>query len=141
MISYAQNCEDVLLNRVFPHDHQGFYIDVGASQPTTASITAHFYNRGWRGINIEPSCSFGQLLPARKGDVNLQLALSNQCGSATLFEFPDAPGLSTFSQALADFSIAKHAFRCVRRPVAVSTLADVCRDHVRRPIDFLSIDV
>jgi|SRR5579872_650965 len=141
MISYAQNFEDVLLDRIFPADHRGFYIDVGASHPTTGSVTAHFYNRGWRGINVEPSCSFEHLARARTRDVNLQLALSDQPGSATFYEFPDAPGLSSFCSELADVAVARFGFRCLRRPVTRATLAQVCREHVTGPIDFLTIDV
>jgi FkbM family methyltransferase len=141
MISYGQNGEDVLLNRLFPADHKGFYIDVGASHPTVGSVTAHFYARGWQGINVEPSCSYGQMVQARPRDTNLQLALSNQPGMATFHEFPEAAGLSTFTPDLADFAVTKFGFRCVRRTVVVSTLAEICREHVRKPIDFLSVDV
>lgn len=141
MISYAQNCEDVLLNRLFPEDYRGFYVDVGASHPTTGSVTAHFYSRGWCGINVEPSCSYEHLVRGRPRDINLQLAISNQPGTATFHEFPEAPGLSSFSPEMAEISIDRLGFRCVRRPVIVATLAEVCREHVRRPIDFLSIDV
>jgi FkbM family methyltransferase len=141
MISYASNREDVLLNRLFPADHRGFYVDVGACYPCLGSLTAHFYARGWRGINIEPSASFGLFAEARTGDVNLQVAMSNRAGSATFYEFPDAPGLSTFSRELAEVGATKSGFRCNPRTVAVATFADVCRQHVRRQIDFLSIDV
>ena len=54
MISYAQNQEDVLLRREFPDCTNGFYIDVGANDPVWDSVTKHFYDRGWHGINIEP---------------------------------------------------------------------------------------
>src|SRR5207248_1009091 len=133
MISYGQNSEDVLLNRLFPADYKGFYIDVGASHPTVGSVTAHFYAQGWQGINIEPSCSYSQIAQARPRDTNLQLALSNQPGMATFHEFPEAAGLSTFTPDLADFAVMKFGFRCVRRAVAVSTLAEICREHVRQP--------
>ncbi len=54
MISYAQNQEDVLLNRVFQGLSDGFYIDVGANDPVVDSVTKLFYDRGWTGINVEP---------------------------------------------------------------------------------------
>jgi len=54
MVSYAQDAEDVMLQRAFPRDYRGFYIDAGASDPVQFSVTKHFYDRGWRGINIEP---------------------------------------------------------------------------------------
>jgi len=141
MISYGQNREDVLLNRLFPADYKGFYIDVGANHPTQDSVTAHFYSRGWQGINVEPSSCYDQVAQARKRDINLQVAVSNRTGDATLHEFPTAPGLSTFSAALAEDAIARFGCRCVKRQVPVLTLAEVCRRHVRGPIDFLSVDV
>jgi hypothetical protein len=53
-ISYAQNYEDVMLWRALKHVQHGFYIDVGANDPTDDSVTKAFYVRGWRGINVEP---------------------------------------------------------------------------------------
>lgn len=141
MISYSQNCEDVLLNRLFPEGHRGFYVDVGACHPTTGSVTAHFYAQGWSGINVEPSCNHDLLARQRPRDVNLQLAISDKTGTAEFYEFPDAPGVSTFDRDLAEFARAELGHPCAPRTVPVATLADICRDHARRPIDFLSIDV
>ena len=45
MISFAQNGEDVLIDRVFP-DPKGYYIDVGACHPVRDSVTHYFYSRG-----------------------------------------------------------------------------------------------
>jgi len=53
-ISYAQNMEDVMLYRALKNIHQGFYIDVGAGDPTIDSVAKAFYDMGWSGINIEP---------------------------------------------------------------------------------------
>ena len=141
MISYAQNREDVLLNRLFAADYKGFYIDVGANHPILGSVTAHFYSRGWRGINIEPSCSYSQVAGARTGDLNLQVALSNQSGTATFYEFPDATGMSTLGPEAAAIGAAKLGYQCVPRTGPVTTLAQVCRDHALEHIDFISIDV
>ena len=55
MTSYADNFEDVLLQRAFELDARGFYIDVGAYAPVEHSVTKQFYDRGWRGINVEPN--------------------------------------------------------------------------------------
>jgi hypothetical protein len=43
MISYAQNHEDVLLERCFGTQQSGFYVDVGAWEPVLHSVTQHFY--------------------------------------------------------------------------------------------------
>ena len=52
LVSYAQHGEDILLHRLFPEGHRGFYLDVGANHPTLHSVTKHFYDRGWRGVNL-----------------------------------------------------------------------------------------
>lgn len=53
-ISYAQNFEDVRLWRALKQFEHGFYIDVGANDPSHDSVTKAFYDHGWHGINVEP---------------------------------------------------------------------------------------
>lgn len=138
IVSYAQNGEDVLLDRALRAQPFGFYIDVGPSDPVIDSVTKMFYDRGWRGINVEPGAIFARLAAARPRDTNIQTALSDRSGSRPFYEFPDAAGLSTLS---ADARAIQTA-RCVQRTIPVTTLADVCRQHASdRTIDFLKIDV
>ncbi|HVX15592.1 MAG TPA: FkbM family methyltransferase [Pirellulales bacterium] len=136
-ISYAQNGEDVLLDRALKGRADGFYIDVGANDPVVGSVTKTFYDRGMRGINIEPGRIFDKLVRARPGDTNLQLALSDREGECTFYEFPDNDGLSTVSTEVR----AVHDCSCVERSVPTATLAGVCEKYVPGTIDFLKIDV
>jgi len=142
MTSYAQNHEDVLLARLFPRGLTGFYIDVGANDPISNSITKHFYDLGWKGINVEPALEpFERLVAARERDVNLNIGLSDKPGSLTFFEFPpELVAVSTFSAAQAEWH-RDNGFPAVERTVEVKTLADVCEEHVDGPIDLLSVDV
>ena len=55
MVSYSQNYEDVVLSRVVAGPEPGFYVDVGATDPRRHSNTKTFYDRGWRGLNLEPN--------------------------------------------------------------------------------------
>lgn len=137
MVSYAQNGEDVLLRRALGSLSNGFYIDVGANDPVAHSVTKHFYDRGWSGINIEPGRVFARLARARPRDVNLQVALSNHRGESTFYEYPEAHGRSTLSEEVA----ASVSFARLERKVPLWTLAEVCRQYVERTIDFLKIDV
>ena len=138
IVSYAQNGEDVLLDRAFRAQPLGFYIDVGANDPVIDSVTKMFYDRGWCGINIEPGAIFTRLAAARPRDTNIRTALSDRSGSRVFYEFPEAGGLSTLS---ADARAIQTA-RCVQRTIPVTTLADVCRQHASdRTVDFLKIDV
>ena len=76
MISYAQNFEDVMIARLFDAGYRGFYVDIGAAHPEFLSVTRHFYDQGWSGINVEPSLRFHPLLcAARPNDINLQCAI------------------------------------------------------------------
>jgi FkbM family methyltransferase len=140
MVSYAQNAEDVLLRRVFPGGTTGFYLDVGANDPVYQSVTKHFYESGWRGINVEPEAdAFTRLRADRPRDVNLNVGLSDRRGSLTFYEAAASLGWSTFSPAQAE-EMRRRGFEVVERPVPVTTLAEVCAAHVDGPIDFLKVD-
>lgn len=141
MISYSQNQEDVVLRRAFPDGRPGFYVDVGAHDPVESSVTKHFYDQGWRGVNVEPlSGLHARLVAARPRDVNLNIGLSDHAGELAFFECTDTPSLSTFS---ADEAAARRAagHTIHEHAVPVTTLAEICERHVAGAIDFLSVDV
>jgi hypothetical protein len=56
MVSYAASAEDVVLHRALCRGRVGVgrYVDVGASSPYLSSVTRHFYDAGWSGIDVEP---------------------------------------------------------------------------------------
>jgi FkbM family methyltransferase len=140
MISYAQNCEDVLLRRIFPDLTHGFYIDVGANDPVSHSVTKHFYDRGWHGINIEPiPIVYEALCAQRERDINLNLGVSNREGFLTFYGAPSVPCWSVSQDVLrGNFGI--DPAQIVARDVPVSTLEAICEQHADRTIDFLKID-
>lgn len=143
MISYAQNAEDVVLNRAFAREDAGFYIDVGASDPTVDSVTKHFYDHGWSGINIEPAqIARDALLEARPRDLTLGVGLGRTPGEATFYEMPfQLTGCSSFSPEIAA-RFREDGWVATPRSVELTTLAQVCEEHVgERPIAFLKIDV
>ena len=78
---------------------KGFYIDVGANDPTKDSVTKFFYDRGWHGINIEPlSDKCALLAEKRPRDINLCIGLGNERGKLDIFPHG---GLTTFSEKIA----------------------------------------
>lgn len=141
-VSYAQNFEDVMLWRALAKVERGFYIDVGASEPYADSVTAAFYERGWRGINIEPmSGPFGRLVEARPEDVNLEIAIENKRTAARYFAVDGGNGISTGVKSLAD-SYRDSNWDVSQVTVAVTKLSDICEKYVGdRSIHFLKIDV
>jgi FkbM family methyltransferase len=140
--SYAQNFEDVTLWRAFKLFGPGFYIDIGANHPTRDSVTRALYERGWRGINVEPVQHYYQLLcEARPDDVNLCVAVGNQESEFAFFELPDS-GLSTLSSEVAQKLRAEGA-PLIERTVTTRTLTSICEEHIHGevPFHFLKIDV
>jgi FkbM family methyltransferase len=146
---HGQRGEDRALARLFGRRRRGFYIDIGAWDPVKDSVTKHFYDRGWRGINVEPHPEyFGRLVAARPRDVNLQLALGDEAGTQSLILIGQT-GLSTFVAPFADYAQAwarenaPEGADVAELSVEVTTLAEVCRRHIppATEIDFLKIDV
>ena len=139
-ISYAQNFEDVMLWRALKHIEHGFYIDVGANDPVIDSVTKAFYERGWRGINIEPVASHYKCLQVeRPCDINICCAAGATSGEIDVFEC-DIRGCATAEQSVADKYVREgHEGVCHRAPLR--TLSDICQEYVYGDIHFLKIDV
>ncbi|WP_053214802.1 FkbM family methyltransferase [Pseudomonas sp. Q12-87] len=140
-ISYAQNFEDIRLWRVLQSVEDGFYLDVGANHPTDDSVTRAFYERGWRGINIEPVQAYHDALnQERPHDINLQCVAGENADSLTFYTIADT-GLSTVEASVAQQH--RDAGMDVRKQTVQSrTLASICEQYAQdRPIHFLKIDV
>ncbi len=140
LISYAQNYEDVVLWRALKDVEPGFYIDVGAADPDEISVTKLFYERGWSGINIEPTASyFERLAQARPRDLNLNVAAGAAPGLMALNEIPGT-GLSTRDDELA----RRHAaagWESREITVPMLTLASICGSQGVGEVHFLKVDV
>ena len=141
LISYAQNGEDIVLWRAFREQRRGLYVDVGANHPVSDSVTKLFYDRGWNGINVEPQPSLhAELEGARPRDVNLNVGVADHPGTLELHELPETDGLATFSPELINYYTSESRSMRVRQ-IPMTTLADLCRQHVHETIDFLKVDV
>jgi FkbM family methyltransferase len=138
-VTYAQNGEDVLLWRALKHVQRGFYIDVGAQDPVVDSVTKAFYDRGWRGINIEPVQHwYGRLVEQRSRDINLCVAASDHEGELKLSESDDS-GLSTANEGFAR-AAREHGWKLREKMVPCTTLSKICAQHVAGPVHFLKVD-
>jgi len=141
LISYAQNREDVVLHRAFANQPTGFYVDIGANDPCLYSMTRHFYDLGWHGINVEPSkTAFQPLVKQRQRDINLNIGISNRQGMSSFYACPARSTFSTFSAEEADL-LRGQGIVFEEHQVPVMTLAQLCAQYVHSPIDFMSIDV
>lgn len=139
--TYSQNQEDLFIDKLLGYPAQGFYVDVGAFDPHRFSNTKRFYDKGWRGINVEPDPqNYKKFVDSRPKDINLNQGVSDKNGTLTFYKMN--PGtLSTFSKEDADANL-KEGFELIEKvQVKTTTLAEVMKNHVgKQPIDFLSVD-
>lgn len=141
-ISYAQNSEDIVLWRVLGHVEHGTYVDVGAADPTEYSVTKAFYDRGWSGVNVEPSPEFvAKLRAERMRDTTFALCAGEAEGPVTLHHVPGT-GLSTVSDDFLEV-IANKKFDVVDLESEVQRLDRILESAglTGKDIHFLKVDV
>ena len=67
----------MILRRIFIGKLTGFYVDIGAHHPKRFSNTYIFYQRGWRGINIDAKPGTKEVFnKLRPRDINLEVPIS-----------------------------------------------------------------
>ncbi len=140
-LSYTQNLEDYHLWLALGGDEPGVYIDIGGGHPVADNVSMWFYERGWRGIVVEPQPALAGLYASvRPRDTVVEGLVGRRTGTADLHVFPRLHGLTTTVSANAETS-SQHGdtYRTVQLPM--TTLADLCAAHGVDRIDFLKIDV
>jgi len=138
---YSQNFEDVILARCFSGRSQGFYIDVGAQHEEIESVTKHFYEAGWSGINIEPVKEFADSFKCRTRDTTICCAAGAKEGRDSL-AISLRTGLSTFDRSNAAKADAMGHIEQTRE-IAIRRLDDILLDlgYEMLSFEFLKIDV
>jgi FkbM family methyltransferase len=141
-LTYAQNCEDVVLWRALRHIDAGTFVDVGSADPINDSVSYAFYERGWRGVHVEPVPAHAAALRTmRPEDRVFELAAASTDGRMDL-HVTDDTGLSTVVADLAARTAA-NGFEVSTVSVKTKTLDSILSDTglAGRGIHFLKIDV
>ena len=141
--SFAQNGEDIILWRALGGIEIGTYVDVGAADPDDDSVTKAFYQRGWRGINIEPAPEYAARLAAeRPDDVLVQACAGDSEGSIVLHHVVGT-GLSSVVDDSVE-ALDGTDYEVVDVVVPVQRLDEILTEAgwtPDQPIHFLKIDV
>lgn len=141
-ISYAQNFEDVMLWRALKNYPPGAYVDVGANDPVNDSVTKAFYERGWRGINIDAAPAFVERLKIdRPEDINHGFFIGS-CESTTDFYQVGDTGLSTYRKDYAE-NHQKAGYEISKLQVETRTLTSILEESGigNERFHFLKVDV
>ena len=139
--SYSQWGEDIVIDKLLGKKRKGFYVDIGAYDPIRFSNTQRFYNKGWKGINIEPDpIRINKFYKLRPRDINLNVGVANKNGLLDFFKFSPQT-LSTFSKdSVKNYQKQGYKLNEVIK-VKVLKLSRILEKNVKRKeIDFFSID-
>lgn len=145
-LSYSQEGEDMILNRLFGECKPGFYVDVGAHHPKKYSNTFFFYKRGWRGINIDAMPGSMKLFNIlRTRDINIEQPIASEKKLLTYYMFNES-ALNGFSKDLSEQRSASNKRSYIVKEkidMQTCTLENILDKNLPKDcqIDFLSIDV
>lgn len=141
MFTYAQNFEDVLLERCFPGVSDGFYIDIGAWHPSQHSVTRYFYDKGWSGVNVEPIHSlYSVFVEERVRDININAAVGEKISEIRFYECTELTSLSTVDLGQAQ-QLRTQGYSLQEYSVPLITLNEISNRVGSRTVDFLKVDV
>jgi FkbM family methyltransferase len=140
--SYSQFNEDLLIDLLFGFKKNGFYIDIGANDPTFNNNMKRFYDTGWSGINIEPELnSIKKFFESRTRDINLNIGVGPVRGTLTFYQVVGDSTLSSFNVKIAKKMAARFGLTIEEIAIDVFRLIDIFEQYVKdRQVDFMSVD-
>lgn len=140
--SYSQLFEDYFLDKFMGFKKDGFYVDIGANDPTFLNNTKLFYLKGWRGINIEPNVrKYKDFLKGRPNDININMGVGEKAETINFYDFNDDV-LSTFSSEESKKRLsAGYKIKNISK-VDIDRLENILKSHCKSDFktDFMSID-
>lgn len=140
MDNYSQRDEQKHILEYFGND--GIFIDIGAFHPETFSNVRALFERGWRGVCIEPSKPCYPALEAAYKNTDVETyncAIGNETG---IFDLPDSGGdalSSTDPEHVKKWE--KKGVKFTKVPTQFYTLADITRKSKYKAFNFVNIDV
>lgn len=142
--SYSQCGEDLIIDYLFrlKKVETPTYIDIGANDPYYLSNTAFFYEKGLKGVCVDPDPHFKNLFSQyRHRDLFVQAGVAG-CKDTLPFYIMSDNTLNTFS--VDELTILKNAGHTIIKELSIPvyTLHDVISTHCNGIFpDLLSLDV
>jgi FkbM family methyltransferase len=141
--SYSLDGEDLVIDKLLDYKKIGFYVDLGANDPDRLSNTKRFYNRGWRGINVDANPQSIELVDKkRKRDINVNVGVGGESANMNFFVmFP--PTVSTFVEKMKEQNLERGCEYIKTISVPIKTVSDILDEYLPAgvKIDFISIDL
>jgi hypothetical protein len=145
-VSFAQSGEDLIANFVF--EYLGVstitYLDIGAYDPIHINNTFYFYQKGFRGVLVEPNVVMCEKLRAvRPRDTTLEAGIGVTAMVEADYYLMSEPSWNTFSKEEAEhMTQATGGMIKIERVVKMPLLDinDVISRHFGKAPVFLSVD-
>lgn len=135
---FPYNVEERLREEFFNGIGAGFFVDVGANEPTEGSQTWHLERLGWRGVVVEPQPRLAEKLRQQRQAAVFACACSSPQNAGRSLPFQIA---GIFSSLNLDFFVAGMRKQEIIE-VPIRTLDDILVEvDAPSPIDLLVIDV
>lgn len=142
MICYTRNFEDVVLQRVLRDVENGCFLDVGACMPEHDSNTFALYEKGWRGICVDPMEYKDDWAQARPQDIFINAAVGKESGRTDFYVFDEFGQISTGSKDAVEHWRTGNLAPNRKIEVPVYTLDQLLEQHLAgRALHLVSIDV
>lgn len=145
---FSQSGQDAYLDeQVFKGKRGGTFVEIGGYDGITGSNCLFFeLMRGWTGLLVEPAPAFFQQAKAFRRATCLQLALSDEEGTAEFLEveagYSQMSGLTAHYDPKLRETVEKdprHKGNLIE--VKVTTLTALLDRHFLKEIDYISLDV
>jgi len=138
---YSYGGIDSLVNEIFKHQTNGFYVDVGAQHPIKNNNTYLLHKKGWEGINIDlDQKNINLFNVSRKNDYNICAAVSSLEKNTDLYYYHEGSPINTLSKKIAERQKAVVKKKINIRTKTLTSILENTKFR-NKEIDFLSIDV
>ena len=142
---YGQHKEDAYIETLFPKNHIGVCVEVGAYNGIDMSNTYYFENMGWRALCVEPILNeFAKCRQVRKECINCSIA-EEEGDDRMFYIYHMKDNVSAMSSLAPDYRLIKlhqHLITNITNyMVSVRSLTSVLNEvNFPKNIDFISID-
>lgn len=145
-VSYSQAGEDIIVEYLFNslNISHPTYLEIGTNHPKACNNTYKFYDKGCKGVCIEPDASMiEEIKKTRPNDtvLNIGIGITEQ-ENANFYLFPKKyNGWSTFSLEEADFRKQETSISYETLSVPLKNINSIIKEYFNQHPNFISLDV
>ena len=139
--SYSMLGEDLIIEKFFKKKNKGIYVDIGCYHPIDGNNTHLLFKKGWEGLNIDLNKTSIDLFNiARKNDINLRIAITNQSKKIKFFYRKKINMLNTINKKFANSNFRKGFNTDYIQAATLNSVLEKTKLKNKK-IDFLNIDI